>query len=210
MAVGASALLTVPQPGDLLRRYYPNGRLGGLALDGEPPAPLATKLRVVVRVTKPAQEFSFRGQLAWARHKAPRQPPSYGIDFLPEDQPNRLRLMAFARSELPESALRLERRLQVELPVRVTVGQTVSRELLADLSTGGAFVKMRKPVALGEVVKLSFRPPRSLGTLVLRGQVVWVRDRGDEPGLGVEFLPDLAARTRLERLLTRLGPGAGS
>jgi Tfp pilus assembly protein PilZ len=204
MAVVASVLLTVPQPGDLLKRYYPNGKLGGLALDGEPQAPLGTKLQVVVRVARPVREFTFRGQVAWARHKATRQPASHGIDFLPEDEANRLRLMAFARSEVPETAMRIERRLQVGLPVKVAVGDEASRELLADLSTGGAFVRMRRPVPLGQLVRLSFRPPRSLGSLNLRGYVVWARTDGDQPGIGVEFVPDSAARGRLERLLARL------
>lgn len=202
--VEVSATLSVAQPGDLLQRYYPNGRLGGLALDGTPPVPLANRLQVTVRVGKPLREFSFRGQVAWARHKALRQPASYGVDFLPEDEAGRLRLMAFARSEVPETALRNERRLQVELPVRVVVGGQSSRELLADLSTGGAFVRMRSPVATGELVELSFRPPRSLGSLALRGYVVWSRPEGEQPGMGVEFVPDNAARGRLERLLARL------
>jgi uncharacterized protein (TIGR02266 family) len=204
MAAVMSATLSVAQPGDLLRRYYPNGKLGGLALDGQAPAPLGTKLQVLVRVGQPGRDFSFRGQVAWARHKAVRQPASFGVDFLPEDEPNRLRLMAFARSEVPETAMRIERRLQVELPVRVGYAGQSTRELLADLSTGGAFVRMNRPVALGELVELSFRPPRSLGSLGLRGYVVWVRQDGDQPGMGVEFVSDSTARGKLERLLAKL------
>jgi uncharacterized protein (TIGR02266 family) len=117
--------------------------------------------------------------------------------------------MAFARSEVPETAMRIERRLQVELPVKVAVGEEASRELLADLSTGGAFVRMRRPVALGELVRLSFRPPRALGSLNLRGYVVWARTEGDQPGVGLEFVPDHAARGKLERLLARLAQAEG-
>jgi uncharacterized protein (TIGR02266 family) len=207
MPGAVSASLSVVQPGDLLQRYYPNGKLGGLALDGQPPVALGAHLQVLVRVAVPIREFSFRGQVAWARHKASRQPASYGVDFQPEDEANRLRLMAFARSEVPETAMRIERRLQVELPVRLAYAGQVRKELLADLSSGGAFVKTANPVALGELVELSFRPPRALASLVVRGYVVWARPQGDQPGIGVEFVPDSSVRGRLERLLARLGQG---
>lgn len=201
----AATSLFVEQPRELVDRYYPNGKLGGLMLDGEAPGELGKPIRVTVKVKKPAREFTFQGSLAWARHRAARQPASFGVDFSSSDEASRDRLLAFARNEVAPEAVRVERRLQVELAVRLTHGGTVRKEQLADLSVGGAFIKTRAPLKAGEVVELSLRPPLSFGTLSLRGYVAWAREKGPHAGMGIGFVTDSDAQGRLERLLARLG-----
>jgi uncharacterized protein (TIGR02266 family) len=202
----APVTLTVGQPHELAERYYPNGKLGGLALDGKTPGPLGTEVQLTVQVRVPPRTFVVRGQLAWARHKAPRgQLASFGVDFLPEDDATRVRLLAFARSEVDATATRLEERLQVELPVRLVHDGTVRRELLADLSPGGAFVRTWNPLQPGEQVELALRPPRSLTTLHVKGRVAWARTTGDHPGMGIEFIDGpLEVRSKVQRLLAKL------
>lgn len=201
----AATSLIVEQPKELVDRYYPNGKLGGLMLDGEAPGELGKPIRVTVKVKKPSREFAFQGLLAWARHRAARQPASFGVDFSSSDEASRDRLLAFARSEVSPEAVRVEQRLQVELAVRLTHDGTVRKEQLADLSLGGAFVKTRAPLKTGEVVELSLRPPLSFGTLSLRGYVAWAREKGPQAGMGIGFVTDSDALGRLERLLARLG-----
>ncbi|MEW5742940.1 MAG: PilZ domain-containing protein [Myxococcota bacterium] len=198
--------LTVGQPHELAERYYPNGKLGGLAVDGKAPGPLGLRVELTVRVKKPARSFEVMGQLAWARHKAPRgQSAAFGVDFLPEDDATRVRLLAFARNEVNAEATRLEQRLQVELPVRLVHRGTTRREFLADLSSGGAFVRTWDPLQPGEQVELSVRPPLSFFGLTLKGRVAWARTTGAHPGMGIEFDDKgLEARDRVEKLLAKL------
>lgn len=200
--------LSVAQPHDLVERYYPNGKLGGLSVEGQPPGALGQLVLLTVRVKKPVREFVLRGQLAWARHKAAKgQPASFGIDFLPEDDAVRVRLMAFARNEVGDASTRLDRRLQVELPVRLVHRGKARREFLADLSTGGAFVRTWNPIPNGEFVELFVRPPLSISSLHLPGYVVWTRGAGKDAGMGIEFLRDLELQGKLQKLLGKLSRG---
>jgi uncharacterized protein (TIGR02266 family) len=159
-----------------------------------------------MRVRKPARTFVVKGQLAWARHKAPRgQSAAFGVDFLPEDDATRVRLLAFARNDLEEGATRREDRLQVEVPLRLVHEGTTRKEFLADLSTGGAFVRTWNPLEPGEVVELSVRPPRSLRRLTLKGRVAWRRTTGQHTGMGIAFEDDApGTRERVKKLLARL------
>lgn len=202
----ASVALTVGQPHELAERYYPNGKLGGLALEGKAPGPLGMHVELTVRVKKPLRTFVVKGQLAWARHKAARgQAASFGVDFLPEDDATRVRLLAFARNEVEPEATRYEARLQVELPVRLVHEGTTRREFLADLSPGGAFVRTWNPLQPGEQVELSVRPPLSLMSLHFKGRVAWTRTTGEHPGMGIEFVDESADdRDRVEKLLAKL------
>src|SRR4051812_49531367 len=65
-------VLEVAFPADILHRFFPNGKLGGLTIDGPAPSALGQLVELVVRVERPSREFNLRGQLAWARHKGSR------------------------------------------------------------------------------------------------------------------------------------------
>lgn len=205
-ARGAHAVqLVVATPGDLLPRFYPNGKLGGLSVDGQPPGALGEFLTLTVRVRKPPREFSFVGQLAWARRKGSKQlQECYGVDFQSDDDGTITRMLAFARNELPAETLRHERRVQIELPIKLLHGNHSRRERLADLSYGGAFVRTWDPLDVGELVELVVRPPSSLFSLHFKGRVAWIRRVGDASGMGIEFF-DLSGGVRkdVDRLLGR-------
>lgn len=205
MTTLAEVTLTVGQPHELAERYYPNGKLGGLTLDGKAPGSLGMLVELTVQVKKPARTFVLKGQLAWARHQAARgQTPAFGVDFLPEDDATRVRLLAFARNEVEDRATRLEDRLQVELPVRLVHEGTTRKENLADLSAGGAFVRTWNPLQPGEQVELLVRPPRALMSFTLKGRVAWTRTTGQHTGMGIAFDDDGDARERVEKLLAKL------
>ncbi len=180
--------LTVESPEDLADLYYPNGRLGGLSVPGKTPGALGQLVILHVQVERPARQFVVKGQIAWVRHKpGPNQPAGFGLDFQPEDD-----------------ATRIERRQQVELQVRLVHQGTQRRELMADLSTGGAFVRTWNPLPVGAKVQLFLRPPLALTALELKAQVAWVRLVGDHAGMGLEFDCDEAQRLKLEKLLVKL------
>lgn len=197
--------LKVASPAELAEHYYPNGRLGGLSVNGKSPGALGQLLLLRVDVARPARQFILRGQLAWVRHKSgPNQPTGFGVDFVPEDDATRVRLLAFARQELSSDATRIEQRQQVELRVRLVHEGRPRKELVADLSPGGAFVRSWNPLPVGAKVEISLRLPLSLSALEIQGHVAWVRLAGDHPGMGVEFEQDDAMRIKLEKLLTKL------
>lgn len=198
--------LIVAAPGDLLPRFYPNGKLGGLSLDGGWPGALGEFVKLTVRVRKPPREFVFQGQVAWARRKGSKQlVECFGVDFQPDDDTTLNRMLAFARNEVSAETTRLERRVEIELPIKLLHGKTSRRERLADLSHGGAFVRTWDPLDVDEVVELVVRPPSSLFSLHLKGRVAWVRRVGDASGMGIEFYDlDGSLRRDVDKLLARL------
>lgn len=199
------ARLQVATPADLADLYYPNGRLGGLTVPGKSPGALGQRVELHVEVTRPLRHFVVRGQLAWVRHKAgPNQPAGYGFDFDPDDDAARVRLLAFARNELSSASTRVEYRQQVELQVRLVHEGQQRRELMADLSGGGAFVRTWNPLPVGARVQLFIRPPLAFSSLELKAQVAWVRLAGEHPGMGLVFERDEALQPRLDKLLTKL------
>jgi Tfp pilus assembly protein PilZ len=203
--------VVVPEPGAVKDRVYPNGKLGGLTIDGPKPGALGQRVTVTVKVQKPAREFSFVGQLAWARHKSSSvQDASYGVDFLAGDDPTWARLLAFSTAQLKPEEMRFEHRLTVQLAVRVVhLGQT-RRETLADLSYGGAFIRTWNPLPVGEWVELVTRPPLSLTSVRMRGRVAWSRLTGDDPGMGVAFFDADGKQTPVVRkLVEKLTARAG-
>ncbi|HEY1087170.1 MAG TPA: PilZ domain-containing protein [Archangium sp.] len=205
MTASLEARLQVSSPAELAERYSPNGRLGGLTLEGKAPGALGQRVALRVEVHKPARTFVLGGQLAWARHKpAPNQPAGYGVDFLPEDDATRVRLLAFAREEVSSDAVRAEARHQVELKVRLVHEGRERKETTADLSTGGAFIRTWNPLPVGARVQVFLRPPLSLSALQLDAHVAWVRLAGEHPGMGLEFAGRPEERARLEKLVAKL------
>ncbi len=198
--------LIVAAPGDLLPHFYPNGKLGGLSVDGVWSGALGELVTLTVRVRSPPREFVFAGQVAWARRKGSKQLlQCFGVDFQADDDSTISRMLAFARNEVSAETTRLERRIELELPIKLLHGKTSRRERLADLSHGGAFVRTWDPLEVDEVVELVVRPPASLFSLRLKGRVAWVRRLGDASGMGIEFFDlDGSLRRDVNRLLSRL------
>ncbi len=196
----------VETPDGVLQRYYPNGKLGGLTVDGTPPGALSQRVLLTVHVRQPTRDFEVRGVVAWARRKGSESLKAcYGVDFEVGEDRARDRLLAFARHEVGPEALRFEHRVHVEVPIRVREGQAEHAWQLADLSTGGAFILTRVAPSVGTALTLSVRPPMSLLSLKLEGRVAWVRRGGPLPGMGVEFTQATPAqRERLQKWLARL------
>ncbi len=206
-AAGGSLAVTldVVWPADVLGRVYPNGRQGGLTMEGPAPGALGSWIDLTVKVARPSREFFIKTQLAWARHVGSRiLRESYGLDFAERDEAA-ARLLAFARQELDAEATRLHPRVVTDLPVRVSHAGLARREFLADISLGGAFVRTGNPLPAGTTCDISVRPPRMVQSLILPSRVVWDRSEGKAPGMGVEFLhPDVESTDRLSRVLRAL------
>lgn len=197
---------SVAAPAELLARVYPNGKLGGLTVDGTPPGALGEFVSLTVRVRRPPREFHIGTQLAWARRKPSKSlHESFGLDFLEADHALVERMLAFARDEVVATETRVERRFTLELPIKLVHGSGVRRERLGDLSHGGAFVRTWDPLEVDEHVELVVRPPAALFAVHLKGRVAWVRRAGAATGMGIEFF-DLDGRLHatVDQLLARL------
>lgn len=204
-------VLEVETAQDVLHRVFPNGKLGGLTVDGRCPASLGETVEVEVRVRAPRRSFQVQGQLAWVRHKGARAlKECFGVEFSEAHEASTARLLAFARNEVEDEALRVEPRVVTNLPVTLVHKGDTRHEFLADLSSGGAFVRSANPLLPGEAVTVYLRAPLAVSLLAikLKGRVAWVRRTGQAPGMGIEFdFEDLGANRRLLKLLERLGAG---
>lgn len=195
--------LEVAFPSDVLARFYPNGKLGGLTLDGKAPGALGQLVALTVKIERPQREFRAKGQLAWARYQggAKALKECFGVDFLTDSD----RLLQFARAELDPSAMRLGPRVATDLPVRISHGGHTRKEFLVDLSDGGAFIRSPSPIPIGHEVELHVKPPHALLGFTLKGRVAWQRNTGQATGFGVEFTDDdEGIRARLAKLLHTL------
>src|SRR2546423_7508565 len=139
MEKGLHVNLEVGKAKELLERFYPNGKLGGLMVDGALPGSLGARCELMIKVREPkSHHLNVKGQLAWARHKGSRAlRECFGVDFIAEDEPGRTRLLAAAKDEVDPSALRFEERIATELPVRLFYDGKKRKETLCDLSQGG-------------------------------------------------------------------------
>lgn len=206
MSAGNVVSQVVERREELLERYYPNGRSGGLRFEGVCPVDVGRPVELHLRVNQPLRHFRLRGVVGWARRKGSAQlAASWGVDFAEADA-GAERLMAFARGQLSDASSRGELRHSVDLSVRLIHGGQARKEWLADLSLSGAFVRSWSPLAPGESVELVARLPRSLSTVRVLGRVAWVRPSGNDPGMGIQFVdrPGEPARDTVERLLNRM------
>src|SRR5688572_15484897 len=108
--------LELHHAGEILAVLYPNGRLGGVRVDGTAPAALGAKVELLVRVQKPSvRHITARMRIAWVRHRGnERLRECFGLDFLPADPGSKARLLAFARGQVDEPHLRSDQRFTVE------------------------------------------------------------------------------------------------
>ncbi len=196
--------LHVADTAELVRRYYPNGQWGGLTLDGACLAALGDRVSLHVVVSRPRCEVTLDGKVGWARRKATRDLGlGFGVDVLDTSGIAWEKLLAFARNELSADALRASARIEVAVPVRLSWADQVRRELMIDLSSGGAFVRTHEPIPLGATVGLSVRAPGSIFATQLTGRVAWARQTGSAPGVGIQFMALTPAVQRsVEKLLS--------
>ncbi len=189
----------------LNERLYVNGRLGGLTIDGEPPAELGERVQLLIAIERPRREFAVVAQVAWARRKASKSLGfSYGVDFVSEQGGMAERLVAFARNEVGEYSMRHQARVFFDLKVTVGYGGLARVEHVADLSIDGAFIRTSWSIEQDEVVSVKMRFPGDLLTTKFQARVAWSRAQGSDAGMGLEFIDhDGNLRIKLEKLLSK-------
>ncbi len=201
--------LTVGGPTELVSRYYPNGKWGGLTIEGACLGALGDRVTLTVTVLKPRLQVALDGKIGWARRKATRELNlAWGVDVADTSDVVWEKLLAVARQELQPEALRSAARIEVALPVRLSWANKESRETLIDLSVGGAFVRTHEAIPAGMQVGLAVRVPGALLATRLSGRVAWTRHIGAAPGIGIRFdavSPDM--QKIVQRLMERVTRG---
>lgn len=200
--------LRLPSRQGLVQRYFPNGRLGGLMIDGAPPVPVGTAVRLKVCFEDPPRAFDVRCRIAWARFAGSESlKPAFGLEFLPTEATARDRLIAFATGDSPVESLRAAERIEVSLRARIAVDGVTVSEQATDVSPGGLFAATPRlpPPPVGTPVNVTLRPPLSLRSVALAGRIAWRREHGEGRGVGIEFqFRDLRERSRIDSLIRRV------
>jgi Tfp pilus assembly protein PilZ len=196
--------LSYPSPRALNEKLYANGHLGGVTVEAEAPDELGARVELSIEVERPPRSFVVLGQIAWARRKASKALGfSYGVDFVAEQGDLAQRLVAFARNQMGESAMRYQRRFVFDLKATVTYGGISRVEHVADLSVGGAFVRTTEVIATDQLINIKLRLPGHLFATSVKARVAWSRT-GADSGIGIEFIDDDGTlHQRLERLLSK-------
>ncbi len=112
---------------------------------------------------------------------------------------------------------RRDKRAPVALKVRfksATLDEFVE-QYAQDISRGGAFIKSKKPMAVGTLLKFEFRLQDDSSVIRGVGRVVWQRPREQAdaehpPGMGIKFIKmDAESRALVERIVARRGGAPG-
>lgn len=83
---------------------------------------------------------------------------------------------------------RSENRTPIELRVDYKKMNTFFADYTKNISKGGTFIKTRKPLPVGTRFLFKLAIPQLADPFELTGEVVWAKDDGEEPGMGIRFI----------------------
>jgi len=103
----------------------------------------------------------------------------------------------------------VDRRAHPRIPIELRVDYPKLNAFFADyarnISKGGTFVKTAQPLPVGTRFVFRLSVPTLNEPIVLAGEVAWIREEGDEPGMGIRFVySSEEARLSIERLVEDL------
>ena len=100
---------------------------------------------------------------------------------------------------------RAAERVPIELKVEYKRLNTFFSDYTKNISQGGTFIKTQKPLDVGTSFRFLLHVPTLTEPLEIFGHVKWVRETGDEPGMGIEFaFYNEAARQKLHDTVEKL------
>lgn len=97
-------------------------------------------------------------------------------------------------------------RSSVRMPIELRVEYRRMNAFFADytknISRGGTFIRTDKPLQVGTRFRFLLSVPEKEEPFALEGEVVWCRDEGEEPGMGIRFVyEDAAVRGEFESVV---------
>jgi type IV pilus assembly protein PilZ len=85
------------------------------------------------------------------------------------------------------SQQRQHTRVPVALKVSYLSRGDLAKDIVANLSSGGLFIRTKKPLPIGSEVELEISVGENEPPIAVRGQVVWLKDQSVEDGMGIRF-----------------------
>lgn len=96
-------------------------------------------------------------------------------------------------------------RIPIELRVEYPKLNAFFADYTRNISKGGTFIRTAKPLPVGTSFVFRLLVPNRDEPFVLDGVVAWVRDQGEDAGMGIRFVyGDDATRQRLERMVSEM------
>jgi type IV pilus assembly protein PilZ len=83
---------------------------------------------------------------------------------------------------------RTSARLPIELRVDYKKVNSFFADYTKNISKGGTFIKTKKPLPIGTRFLFKLAVPKRERPFEILGEVVWAKDDGDEPGMGIRFV----------------------
>lgn len=180
---------------------------GGLFIPGDADVDLGEIVELEIHFLEEEVRFRIRAMVRWKRASGRRMaPPGIGLTFLPSEQAARDQLLAFADGKEVRHLERDARRLPIVAEARLGFGGDTRTCQTDDISSGGCFLVLSNPPPIDSVIKLQLKGPQALFSwLSLDGVVCWVRNGGEQAGVGVRFIVDgERQQRRIDKLLTVL------
>jgi type IV pilus assembly protein PilZ len=100
---------------------------------------------------------------------------------------------------------RSDYRAPIELRVDYKKMNTFFADYTKNISKGGTFIKTKKPLPVGTRFLFKLAIPQLSQPFELTGEVVWAKEDGEEPGMGIRFVyQDDSQRKEFEGIVERL------
>ena len=101
--------------------------------------------------------------------------------------------------------LRTDYRAPIELRVDYKKMNTFFADYTKNISKGGTFIKTKKPLPIGTRFLFKLAIPQLSQPFELTGEVVWAKEDGEEPGMGIRFVyGDDGQRKEFEGMIEKL------
>jgi uncharacterized protein (TIGR02266 family) len=172
--------------------------------DEEPPG-IGQAVRIDLFVGEPGPRIILRGQIIARRTRGDSSlPRGFSAALGVEEKAKVNYLTAFVRGGMID--LRENRRLPIRLAVSYTDERGPQKAYTRDINDEGIFVITQRPIAEDHTVDLLLHLPGYPEPLALSGEVshtVVVEDE-DVPGMGIRFVLDSGAQTRLTAIVDKL------
>lgn len=153
----------------------------GLYLEADYRLEPETEVRIGISnspfAAQPDKYESYRGIIKWRKPlKRSAYYYGYGIALLRESKPD--------GSRSQHHSARVHPRIDVEIPVTYESEARTYKGMTQNVSSGGAFIKTRQPVAVGQIVMVDIPLKKNGKIQRLTGRVTW----SNRQGFGVKFV----------------------
>ena len=189
------------------QQSFDKDELGGLFIPGDADIDLGEVVELEIHFLEEEVRFRIRAMVQWKRASGRRAvPPGIGLTFLTTETAARDQLLAFADGQAVRHLERNTRRLPIVAEARIEFEGSSRVCQTDDISSGGCFLVVDQPPAVGSVVRVKLKDPGALFSwLGLDAVVCWARSGSAQAGVGVRFIVDgERQRRRIDKLLNVL------